>query len=551
MAGDGKPYFQETWFEGAFLAACFLILFILFYGLMPTVDINPSVIQTVAMGKLFAAGRFLEAFSRFNLPPIYPILLAIIIKIKHSVELPRLISAFQMLNLGMAMISVVLVHLFVRRQMPKPYVFIITGLYALAPSTLAMAWPMSPHMTYMVTSMGCLLAIDIALSRDSVLGGELSRGEIILCGGTLALSILSWQAGYLILLAFLFVMLKRFGLKRSVTIIAGIMLCISPFIGRDVFYVVRTPNPYIQPSLAIIRTISHRGVFRTLETYSDNIMASLADHAVGDLNLTSLDRIAHTPQRNRDSRIDITGQTWLRWLIGLVAIVGAVYGLSVYTGIGSLYMCTYVFASLALLPDAGLILAPVLPLLLIYLFYGLLQTGQWMHRLEMPLIARIAIPALTVWILLCTLTSHLSHLRGGETTRIGDMALHLSPTPSHAPKVMYMNTASDTEGRLGEAQKVSAHRRAMNWLGAHTPQNSRVAVPRPEAASRLVRDQDASDSRKKKQAIHDELSQYDYLVEEDAAKITHAKAAAGNGLKLVYEDVPGRIRIWRVQSSAE
>lgn len=544
MSDGTTPYYHETWFEPAFAAASLLVLFLLFHGLMPSVEINTNVIETVAMAKLFSEGRFMDAFSRFNMPPVYPLLLALVIKIRHTTELPRLIESFRTLNLVLGMISAGLVHYFVRRQIAKPYVFIITALYVLAPSTLGMAWSLSPQMTYMVMSMATLIAIDISLSKESVLGGQLSRGEVILCGAFLALSILSWQVGYLMLLAFMVVMLKRFGLKKSLQVTAGIMLCISPFIGRDLFYVVRSPQEYTASTASIMRSFHDRGFFNTVGVYADNITLNIARNAIGDLNLSSLDRLAQTPRATEPDHMSLMEKPWLRWLIGFVATVGAIYGLSQYTGIGSIYMCLYVITAMALLPSAGLTLAPVLPLLLFYLYCGLLRTGQWMHRLDMPLLTRVAAPVLTVWILLCTLTSHISHVNGHP--------VHQQPLVStHAPKVMYMSTPQQPESRLEEAQVTSAQRRATDWLKSHASQKARVGAARPEAASLLADDKNVTPAVKaaRQQALKSELGQYDYLVEEGAAQITPSKAAATKGLKMVYEDVPGRIRIWQVRPS--
>lgn len=550
MAGAGKPYYEQTWFEPVFLAAGCGVLFLLFRGLMPAVDLNPGVIQNLSMAKLFAEGRYLDAFSQFNMPPVYPLLLSLVIHLKHTTELPKLIAGFQYVNLGLAMISSILVYFFVRRQIAKPYTFIITGLYLIAPSTLGMAWALSPEMVYMVLSLACLIVIDISLSKESALGGQLSRGEIILCGAFLGLSILSWQVGYLMMIAFFFVMLKRFGLKKSAMVIVSIMLCISPFIARDLFYVVRSPQSYFGSSASLIQEVTHRGVFRTMETYADNIMMNLSQNTIGELNLSSLDQLAHTPERTAPSHIGLTQKVWVRWLIGLIAIIGAIYGLYQYTGIGTLYLYTYVITALALLPGAGLDLAPALPLLLFYLYYGLLRTGQWMHRLDMPLLSKITVPVLTVWILLCTITTHLGHVHGGYAMHV------IEPSAPRPPKVMYMSTSKVPESRLQEAQTISAHRRAMDWLKLHTPSTAKVGTPRPQAAEEVASNQVVSakgntkeDADARQKAMQREYSQYDYLVEEGSTQISPAKAGSGSGLKLVYEDVPGRIRIWQVKPS--
>lgn len=546
MSGEsGKPYYLETWFEPAFAVACLVVLFLLFHGLMPSMDMNTNVIQTVSMAKLFSEGRFADAFSRFNMPPIYPLLLALVIKIRHTTELPRLLESFQTLNLILCMLSAGLVHYFVRRQIAKPYTFIVTALYVLSPSTVGMAWTLGPQMTYMVFSMATLVAIDISLSKESVLGGQLSRGEVILCGAFLSLSILSWQVGYLMMLAFMCVMLKRFGLKKSFQVTVGIMLCISPFIGRDIFYAVRSPQDYTASTTAIMRSVHDQGLFRTVGVYADNIMLNLARNAIGDLNLSSLDRIAQTPRTTAPNRIGFTEKAWLRWLVGLVAIVGAFYGFSQYTGVGAFYLCTYVITAMALLPSAGLPIGLVIPLLIFYLYAGLLKTGEWMHRLDMPLLTRIAAPVLTIWIVLCTLTSHLSRVNGQPFEQP-------MQTVAHAPKVMYMSTPQQPETRLEEAQTTSAQRRAMDWLKAHSSQSARVGAARPEAASLLADDKSATPEAKaeRQKALASELGQYDYLVEEGSAKLTPAKSAASNGLKMVYEDIPGKIRIWQVHHSS-
>lgn len=535
-----RPYHEETWFEILFIAGSFFVGFMLFKGLMPPIEMGPDAIQTVAMAKLFSEGRILDAFARFNLPPVYPLLMALVIKIKHSTELPKLVDGFHTLNLILYFLSIGLVHFFVRRQIPKPYTFIITGLYVLAPATLGMVWAINPQMIYMVLSMASLIAIDISLSKESALGGQLSRGEIILCGVCMGLSILSWQVGYTLLVAFFFVTVKRFGLKKSGLILSVIILCLSPFIGRDLFYVLRSPQPYVGPTVSIVESMANQGFFRTVEAYADRIIVNVTDHALGDLNLASVDHLAHTPKSSGPSRIDVEQKPWVRWVIAIVAITGAIYGLYQYTGIGTLYLCTYVVTALALLPNAGLDLAPVLPLLLFYLYFGLLRMGQWFQKLDMPLLTKIAVPVLTGWILLATFTSHLSLFRSGGHRKIN----------GHKPKIMYMSTAKDPETRLQQAQTGSAHRRAMDWLKEHTEPDAKVATPRPEAMSRLTGTdgKKAPDEAEQKQ-LQSELGQYNYLVEEGASKISPAQANKGNGLKMVYEDVPGKIRIWQVNPS--
>lgn len=538
MASGAKPYFQENWFAVVFLAACFGVGYLLFRFLMPPVDMSSSAIQTVAMAKLFAQNRFVDAFTHFNQPPIYALLQSFIIRFEHTTELPRLVHSFHQLNMVLYFISIVLVHIFISRQIAKPYTFIITALYTVAPSTLDMAWTIGPQMAYMVLSMAALWAVDYSLSQSSAMAGQITRGELVLCGSFLALGILTQQVGYMVVVAFFFVMLKRFGLKHSATVLAALMLIISPFIGRDLFHVIRKPQPYVASSAALLSTASNQGIFKTLQRYADNLLLSVANDAVGNLNLSPLETLNGGKQDGIPNQIGIGKQPWGRWALGIIAIIGAAYGLYRYTGIGTLYLCTYVLTALVLLPHANLPLAPVLPLLLLYLYYGMLRTGEWMKRLNLP-ITHIAIPVLTVWIALCAVSTHVSQMSEAKVGRY------------HRPKVRYMNTAEAPQNRLEVAQTEAAHRRAMDWLKAHTEPDAKVAIPRPEAVSVLNSQQKDQDS-----ALARELSQYDYLVEENAGAITSLRKkrgalVKGHGLNLVYEDVPGRIRIWEVKPSAQ
>lgn len=536
MSAGAKPYYLETWFEFVFLAGCVALGYLLYKGLMPAIEINAETIQTMAMAKLFADGRWIDAFSRFNMPPIYPLLQALVIKIKHTTDLPRLIDGFQLINLICYALSVGLVHYFVRRQIHKPYIFAITALYALSPLTLNMAWTLDPQMAYMVLSMATLLVIDVSLSKDSALGGQLSRGEIILCGALLGLSILTRQVGYTLLIGFFFILIKRFGLKKSLSVVGTIMLCLSPFVGRDLFYAARSPESYIGNSTQLLRQAGRHGVLRIVESYADQAVFTIANHTIGNLNLSSLDEVAQTPKRSGPSQIEISKKPWGRWLLAFIAITGAIYGLYQYTGVGTLYLCTYTLTALVLVPQTGLLLSPVLPLLLFSLYYGISRTGQWLKPLHISS-SKILAPALTCWISLCSFTTHLAQARGvfGNPNAAG---------LDHTPRLMYMNTATEPENRLEEEQTKTSHRKAMDWLQEHTPSTARLGRPTQDVASLSH-----EESKEAQEQWKNELGQYDYLLEEGASKLVPMKgknAHSPSGLKLVYEDVPGRIRIWQV-----
>jgi len=124
---------------------------------MPDAKQTIDTWSMIAMGKLFAEGRFWAGFSATSIPPIAPLLLAVLFKARHALDLPAQVECFKILNLVLYGISIAQVHYFVRRQIEKPYAFAITALYALAPPTLNMLWSLDSQMTFMVVSMATLL----------------------------------------------------------------------------------------------------------------------------------------------------------------------------------------------------------------------------------------------------------------------------------------------------------------------------------------------------------------------------------------------------------
>lgn len=544
MSGSGKPYYQETWFEYAFLAGCFLLGYLLFKALMPPVSIDGDIIQTLAMSRLLTEGRWLDAFAQFNMPPVYPALLALVIKIRHTTDLPLLIDSFYALNLGLYMASLALVYYFAKRQIHKPYSFAITALYALSPMTLGMLWSLDSQITYVVLSLGTLLAIDISLSQSSSQGSQLSRKEFSICGGLLGLSILTRQVGYTLLAAFFFILIKRHGLKKALSTLGILLLCLSPFVGRDLFGAVRSPGPYLASTATFMQGIGRYGLLSMVQSYADDSVRAIADYTVGNLNLKTFDEVADMTNTSGPSSVKIAQKVWGRWLLAFLAITGAIYGLYQYTGIGSIYLCTYTLTALVLLPRHGLPLSLVLPLLLFALYYGISKTAQWSKPLHFSS-SKVLGPLITAWILLCSFSEHLAGKHGASLFRY--LNRH---TPSQQHHLMYMSVARKPETRLEAAQTETAHRRASEWLkrnlATKTPESvARRAVPvsgEPTADSPPLPTEDSTAAGSLRS---------DYLVEESSGKITPMKPGAlqsAHGLQLVYEDVAGKIRIWQINS---
>jgi hypothetical protein len=543
-----RPYYQESWFEYAFLGACFFIGYFLFKGLIHPFNVNGEIVQTLAMARLMAEGRWLDAFTQFNMPPVYPMLLALVIKSRHTMDLRLLLDSFYMLNFSLYMASIVLVHYFVRRQIHKPYIFAITGLYALSPFTFDMIWGLDAQMTYVVLSMGTLLAIDISISQSSALGSYLSRKEFSICGSLMGLTLLTMQVGYTLLAAFLCILIKRLGLKRSLSTIGMLLMFLSPFVGRDIFCAIRRPEPFIMPTMSALRDINRYGLVDMVRIYTDRSINTITDSTIGNLNLRSYDQVVSESNPSGPSSIDISQRPWARWLLAILAITGAVYGLYLYTGIGTIYLMIYTITALVLLPFHSMPLSLVLPLLLFCLYYGVYRTADWFRPLHFSS-AKILGPVLTGWILLCSFSAHLADAHGG-----GAFFRRAARRPDPTPQLMYFNVAHKPEGRLEEAQTETSHRRATEWLKSHLSPRSRKKAQETQEAHRMkIVGTEAKDTETKTEG--EEPGRFDYLVEESDNKLTTTNppgmSPSTHGLQLMYEDSPGKIRIWRINSDKQ
>jgi hypothetical protein len=512
---------------------------------MPDAKQTMDTWSIIAMGKLFAEGS-VSGFFATSIPPVSPLLLAVLFKARHALDLPAQIECFKIMNLIFYGISIAQVHYFVRRQIEKPYAFAITALYALAPPTLNMLWSLDSQMTFMVVSMGTLMTIDWALSPGSELGGWLSQKEVEVCSVLLGLTVLTHQMGYVLLLAFFCILAKRFGFSKSISVIGTILLFLAIFIGRDVIGAVKDFSRYSGPSQILLSEMKSTGPLRVIQKYSDRSSQSLTERTIGTLNLSSFD----AQSGGGNTSFNIAGNKWFRWILSAIAVMGAVYGLTLYTGIGTSYLTLYCLVSLLLLPHFNISLAPVTPLLLFSIYYGVRQLGQWFQDAPVP-ISRYLSNILTAWILLCSLSEHFALAQGGFPGMLKNM---------HRQRVIYMSTAQKPENRLDAAQDDSAHRRVKEWLKRHSlrrrsKEEKLVDSVQPLTLSDPSKRNDSSNMMPLPvQADSDiaavpESEQSDFLVEENSHQLTPLKkgsSPASRGLKLVYEDVHGHIRIWQV-----
>lgn len=532
-----KPVYLESWFELVLVTGCMAAGWLLCEHVRTPASLNPETIQTVAMAKLMAEGQWLDALTRFNQPPVYPAMLAGAIKFLNTTRLPELIHGFQQLNAGLYLVSILLVHGVAKRLIRKPYSLLVSVLYTLAPPTLWMAWSVGPHMAFVVFSMASLWMVDRVFSKKLMLpiamGAPITRGDLVGCAALISLALLTHQAGYFLLGAFFLVCLKKFGLRKSAMVLLATVLCISPFIGRDIAYGVREFRTLTRPMQAVTDSIHRDGWLKTAQVYGEYMLKETAHQAVGVMHLSAVSGNAPTVETER--------VPWVPIVLGVLLLVGLGYGLSAASGISSLYVIAYGFSVLVLLPpDGRLVLAPVLPLLLLYLYYGIMRSGEWFKTVHLP-VSRILGPVLTVWILLCTATTLLS--QNGFNPHHHAMGETGEPAPGN---VYAISTAKPPQNRLQKAQLETSRKRALDWLSSHAPKSAKVAIPRPAAASRLA---DHKGGDWIPDQLRSELTRYDYLVEEGSTRfIPNGTETAENGmLKLVYEDAPGKIRIWQIQ----
>lgn len=469
-------------------------------------------------------------------PPLYPFVLSLLMNILDETHLPALVHPFKLFNLGLYIVSVFLTYSFVNRQIRKPYPYIITALYALSPMTLAVADSITSEMLYVVFSLLALVAVDKYYAEQ---GAGVSRWQLLWCGLCLVACILTRNIGFALLVGFFLLSLKTLGIKRACVVSVLVLVCLSPWFIREIYYrnaeaVQTSQGQALQsPPEALPVTQIFDDPVEFAEQAFKNGESNLIDatqHTLGALDFERFDGVLVKKLHVENLELRFSDYAWVRWTIGALIALGILIGFYQGAGIGSCYLMVFILVAAVLSVDKQRFLMPVLPLMLFYLFFGVMRIGEWMAQLKMP-VSKIAVPLLTLLIGINSFSGHLENLREARLIQ-----------------------AYNRPESLEETQQGLV--RALRWIHLNTPPSAEIVAHKPTATFVYTdRKSRRFPHQRKSKTLMKDLMRSDYVLEEEGvgsvrSYLTPVIEKYQKLFRLVYNDPDSQIRIWKVQATA-
>lgn len=536
-----KPYYETWWFEWLFigcLCACgWMIWQVLDHPFLESGMENSDFMElakALAAGKGYTLLHTGNDLPYLNHPPLYPLILAGVMKIYDQTDLIKLIHPFKVLNLWMYLTSVVLVYYYFRRNIRKPYPFVITALYGLSPLTLSVAGSITSEMTYMVLSMLALISIDKFFADK---GPSVTKWQLAFCLFWIIAAIFTRNIGFALLGAFFLLALKSMGIKRAFVVLGIVLACIAPWFLREIYYrnyyptqstagisqevsqVSNLPNPFSSPSRYFTQVFNN----------GEATLRDTTQNTLGTLSFERFDAMIIRKLNLDDMELRFSDLTWARWTLGILVALGLLVGIKQFSGIGSLYLAVFILCtSLVMVEKQARYLLPVLPFIYFYLYMGVMRLGEWMAQVKLP-VSKLLVPIFTLIIGFNSLNGHLENLREARLIQA-----------YYRPETLQ----SEQKGYL----------RALQWIRSNTPPTVEIIARKPSAAYVYTERKSRLYPQKKDlNATITDLRHSDYILEELGVRamrhyLSPAVEKHPEFFRLVYNDPASQIRIWRVLS---
>lgn len=390
---SNQPFYMTGWFECLILMLCFTLAYIL-YGLWSD-HINVEKLSQswydVRTANAMANGKFLDILPQMAQQPLYPMVLAALMKLTHQSTFSDLLNLAKDFNLWLYWVSITLMHAYLQPLIRKPYSLIITLLYTVVPLTVINTLALTPDLLFTVFSLGVLITTE-RLTLSLKTRTDISKSKLFLVGTLLWAALLTSQWGYCLLVAFLILGLKQFKTKATLVTIGLVLLGVLPW------YLIKNAYQHLDFNGAIhLPATWQAGVYP--------MAVQLTQSTLGKIDLQFL----HL-NFNALHAYEFSQYSPALWLVGGFTGLGMVMGFFRSSGLGSLYLLGYALTMVFTQPPAyqgyGCDTV-ILPLVFFYLYYGLMEFGTWMKRLYLP-VSRILSPLVTVLILISALCFHLN-----------------------------------------------------------------------------------------------------------------------------------------------
>ncbi|MBK8189340.1 MAG: hypothetical protein IPK79_02720 [Vampirovibrionales bacterium] len=548
-ADKSQPFYASWWFDWVFIGLCFIAGWFLWD------HISQHWIENAPLSNRFLElARSLASGDGYTLthggihgpylqtPPFYPALLALVMTLVGAVSGPELSDAFLALNLSLYLLSIVLTFAFLSRRIKKPYCFYITALYALSPLTLSAAQSMTPAMTYLICSLMALVFIDRYFVDRKV---AIARWPLVWTCLWVVAALATKNLGLALLGAFVWMALTKLEFKQAATVVAIIALIMSPWLTRNMLYssndalttveVQGVEDPESRRAmLSPLR--SSLGFGRQLWQNADALSADITDATLGTVRFEYVAGPLLRETGFSDLRFRYAQVSWIRWGVALLALTGLGFSLYQFSGVTGIYAILFILTSLTLPLESSLSVAPVLPLLLFFLYTGLLWLAHGLEKILQTRMAHIAFPVLTALIAINSLDGHLQAFArdSGAATALGMQAVDEDQAVSLSPKNRYS--------------------RAIRWLRANTTQDVRLVAQSAEEIERYSgrRARPPINTESTEDLAQELLQRADYIVEDrrsadaGASALSPAIQQISPRLRLAFNDRRADLRIWQV-----
>ncbi len=501
-------------------------------------DFTNESLPYITEAKALASGQFNQIFLQWDTQPVYPLILAAILKSVPQISDTSLTDTLKTLNLWFYLGSILLVHWYVRNQIRKPYSLIITTLYALAPVTLIHSLHISPDMTYILLSIAALWSVDMIIGKN---GENVTTEKLVWCCFWVLLAALTHFAGYFLLAAFATLLFKALDLKRAIVAAGTLLVLTAPWLFTQFFQpqltqADRSPMQWLDPPK------QHSGsLLEFTQQRTQQLATDTTQQTIGTLNLSFLGS-QQQAQQFHFNQVD-----WLRWLVAGLVLTGLFFGAWNHSGISSLYLGFYLLSTFFQTPSMNFY-TPVLPLLFLALYYGLMRIGELLKELHIPA-SKIMGPALTVLILACTATTYLSQLGLGPITlpQAEIPAIKMAQVP-RPPKIQPEPKRPPIQPPEAVAQHEEISVRMARWIQMNTPHNAVIAAQTPQQLPRLERKLEALPQTDSPELLLEKLFRYDFLIEQGGMKaLSQTLQRYHPHFRLVYQDPTQQVRVWQIR----
>lgn len=451
---SNPSFYMADWFEWLFLLACLVAGFFVLQWLTPmglsnvAVDSGKEPLDVV---HTIAQGDWMKFFSYFSAQPLYAVLVSIItglrqFQVGHALAIDEIYSLLVTINLGLYWFSIFMVHWFIRRQVAKPYSYLITILYALAPMTLSSYMALDGGLLFTLLACYTLHWIDRALAKKDHPGfikkfgsDNLSRSALLI-----GLSIAASPLGYALLGAFVLSALcsKKVTVMDTIKSTGLVLVAMIPVWGWQLFTVLQgwqgswsVKLPSVGPSLIaalgqIFVSLTGNGGYQWLQDFPIAIIALLA------------------------------------WLA-----LGVLVGCFRYSGLAAF---TLIFSGImgAVLVGPLPNTAGLFPIVLLMLYWAILQLGSWFAKLKLP-VQKVLFPSGTLVIL--ALMGLGFWQAGGAAMPDTQNLPKLSAKELSAASLMdKAKTLVNPEARA-ESSKAEGYANLYRWMQRNVPSQAKIA----------------------------------------------------------------------------